>query len=54
MRVCQFRHFGTHVNVQREWLDRQQFLVLQTLSPLSNIEVSNSARSGLITPPATR
>ena len=36
MRVCQFRHFGTHVNVQRERLDRQQFLVLQTLPLVSN------------------
>jgi hypothetical protein len=46
MRVCQFRHFGTHVNVQRKRLDRQQFLVLQTLSPLSNIEAANSAGFG--------
>ena len=44
MRVCQFRHFGTQVNVQRKRLDWQQFLVLQSLGIVSNLVTHGDQR----------
>ena len=38
MRVCQFRHFGMYKKVQRETLNQQQFLLLQRLRRLSNVQ----------------
>lgn len=35
MRVCQFRHFGTH-EIQLKWLDWQLALVLQRRCLVSN------------------